>query len=93
MIAGRINGHVSEFQLERELRAENAKKQWSYRFSKNKQDNITKLVNTEKIIDNKAIELFKANPTISKSKFVRLALSNQIDQEATESSATNQAQS
>lgn len=46
-IASRIEGDVSLYQLEKELRHGNQQHQWSYRFSKNRQDDITELVGKE----------------------------------------------
>lgn len=57
-IASKIEGDVSIYQLEKDLRKGSKERQWSYRFSKNRQEDITKLVNSEcdrftkRLIDN-----------------------------------------
>ncbi|MCP9305827.1 MULTISPECIES: ParM/StbA family protein [Lactobacillaceae] len=43
-IANGINGDTSLYQLEKDLRKGNQQHHWSYRFSKNRQDDITDLV-------------------------------------------------
>ncbi|MGA3513600.1 hypothetical protein ACE5SQ_18945, partial [Lactiplantibacillus plantarum] len=42
--ANGINGDTSLYQLEKDLRKGNQQHHWSYRFSKNRQDDITDLV-------------------------------------------------